>query len=178
MHFPDEALMEAPLHPFFVHLPIALTALMPLLTLGILVSVARGWLPARNYVLVFAGQLAMVASGFLALRTGEADEERVERLVAHAAIESHEDAAKLFVWAAGLVLAVAIVPLLPIVHRHPRRLRWAGATVLVGTIAVLALGWRVGASGGALVYEHGAAAAFAPALQAQPLDRGPVRDDH
>ena len=164
--------MEVPLHPLVVHLPIALAVVMPLLAGAVLLAVARQWLPARAHAFVLAGQLLLFASSFVAMRTGEADEDVVERLVPKAAIEGHEDAAKLFFWGAGLVLALAAVPLLPWVRRRARALQVAGAATLVGTLVVLGLGYAVGRAGGELVYGHGAAAAFTTsALPAPPADR-------
>lgn len=150
--------MDLPLHPKIVHLPIALAVLLPLLSGGLLLAWWRGWLPPRVWTLVAAGQLLLVGSGVLALRSGEADEDRVERLVPEAALEAHEEAGERFVWAAALVAGLALLPLL----LRGERARLAGATAAcAGTFVVLALGYDVGARGGELVYRHGAAAAFA-----------------
>jgi len=151
--------MEAlPLHAKLVHLPIALAVLMPLLTSGLLLAWWRGWFPKRTWVLACAAQGLLLASGWFAMSTGESDEERVERFVPEQAIEAHEEAAEAFVWGSGLVLVVA---LLPLVLKRTRPARLAAAATIAGTAAVLFLGFRVGEAGGALVYRHGAAAAFA-----------------
>lgn len=150
--------MDLPLHPKIVHLPIALAVLLPLLSGGLLLAWWRQWLPPRVWTLVTAGQLLLVGSGVLALRSGEADEDRVERLVPEAALEAHEEAGERFVWAAALVAGITLLPLL----LRGERARLAGATAAcAGTFVVLALGYDVGARGGELVYRHGAAAAFA-----------------
>lgn len=163
--------MDLPLHPKLVHLPIALAVLMPLLVSGVLFAVWRDWLPRRVFVFVFAGQLLLVGSGLLAMRSGEADEDRVERIVPEAAIEAHEEAAEGFVWAGGIVLGLA---LLPLVLRQRSHVLLAGALVGLGSCAVLGLGWQVGQAGGEIVYGRGGAAAFAsPAAAAasNPPDR-------
>lgn len=147
-----------PLHPKLVHLPIALAVLMPLLTSGLLLAWWRGWLPKRTWVLAVAAQALLFASGWLAMSTGETDEERVERFVPEQAIEAHEEAAEAFVWGSGLVLVLALLPL-ALGRAKPARI--AAMATIAGTAAVLFLGFRVGEAGGALVYRHGAAAAFA-----------------
>lgn len=146
-----------PLHPKLVHLPIALAVLMPMLSLGLLLAWWRGALPRRTWILVIAFQGLLVASGFAALRTGEQDEERVERVVPEAAIEAHEEAAELFVIGGGVVFALALGA--GVVRRE--RIALAGAALATaGTVVVLGLGYRTGQAGGELVYRHGAAAAF------------------
>jgi hypothetical protein len=153
-----------------VHLPIALAVLMPPLALGIHVAQRRGWLPPRTWALVVLAQALLVASGILALRTGEADEERVDAIVSESILHQHESAAEVFVLAAGFVLMLTITSLLL------QRSRWAAPiaiATLAGTVVVLALGYRVGKAGGELVYTHGAASAFATAgtVGAPPLRR-------
>lgn len=150
--------MELPLHPKLVHLPIALAVLMPLLTSGLLLAIWRNWLPRRAWALVIAGQLLLVGSGVLAMRSGEADEERVEQIVAEIAIERHEEAATKFVWAGAILLGLSFLPLL---LRSSRTHRIACAATAVGSVVVLGLGYAVGQAGGELVYCHNAAAAFA-----------------
>lgn len=152
-----------PLHPILVHLPLALAALMPLLTGGLLFAWWRNALPRRTWVLVCAAQLLLVAGGIAAMRSGEADEERVERVVPEAAIEAHEEAAELFVWAAGAVLLVSLGVLLPV---RPRLAQGLGLATVLASAVVTLLAVRVGEAGGELVYRHGAAAAHAPGLPA------------
>lgn len=143
-------------HPKWVHLPIALAVLMPLVASGLLVALWRKWLPPRAWLIAVLLQAALVGSGIVALRTGENDEERVERVVAEAAIEAHEEAAEVFVIASGVVLAVMLVPL---ALRLSIALPAAGLGLL-GTLVVFGLGYRTGQAGGELVYRHGAAQAY------------------
>ncbi len=149
-----------PLHPKLVHLPIALAVLMPLLSLGLLAAWWRGLLPRRTWVVAITLQAVLVGSGFLALETGEGDEERVEQVVPEAAIEAHEEAAQVFMLGAGGVLVLALAAGL---IRRERAARGVAGLAAVGTLVVLALGYRVGQAGGELVYQHGAASAFATA---------------
>ncbi|HLU38194.1 MAG TPA: DUF2231 domain-containing protein [Planctomycetota bacterium] len=150
--------MQTPLHPMVVHLPMALSVLMPVLAGILCVATWRGWLPGKSWLLVIAAQALLVGSGFVALRTGEHDEDRVERVVAKSVIHEHEEAAEVFVDAGLVALGIALLPM------FLGRSRWVGSARLLTLFAMLAvsgLGYRVGKAGGALVYEHGAAAAFA-----------------
>ncbi len=141
-----------PLHPQFVHLPIALAVLMPLVSAGLLVSWWRGWLPKRAFWLATALQVALVGSALLALRTGHADEERVEDTRGEAAVNAHEEAAEVFVWGAAGVLALTLGAAL---IRREQAARLLALAATVGTVGVLALGYRTGQAGGHLVYGTG-----------------------
>jgi uncharacterized membrane protein len=145
-------------HPKVVHIPIALGVLMPIIAGGVLLAWWRSWLPRRGWYLAIGLQAILLGSGILALRSGEAEEDRVERVVAESAIEAHEEAAEVFVWASGAVLALML--LAAALSAGPAGLPTAAAATL-GTLVVLGLGYRTGQAGGSLVYQHGAAQAYA-----------------
>ena len=150
------------LHPKIVHLPIALAVLMPLISGGLLIAWWREWFPKRVWFLAVLFQAVLLASGFAALQTGEADEEPVENVVAEQYIEAHEEAAEVFVWTSAIVLFLLLgAGLLP----NERKGQGLATVATLGTLVVLGLGFRVGEAGGALVYEHGAANAFVNAAQ-------------
>lgn len=151
-----------PLHPLVVHLPIALAVLMPMMAGALLLAWHRNWLPSRSWGLVVLMQATLLLTGLAASATGEEDEEIVERVVPHAALERHEEAAEVFLWGVGVVLALAVATLL----LRASRGKLLGSLTLLGTLAVLALGIRVGHAGGELVYKHGAAAAHATGIDA------------
>ncbi len=144
-------------HPKLVHVPMALGVLMPLIAGGLLLAWWRGWLTRRGWFIAIALQAVLVASGVLALRSGEAEEERVEDVVAERLIEAHEESAEAFVWASGGVLAVMLMA--AALGSRRAGLPTAVAATL-GTLVVLGLGYRTGQAGGSLVYEHGAAQAY------------------
>lgn len=144
-------------HPKVVHIPIALGVLMPLIAAGVLVAWWRDLLPRRAWVGVVALQAILVASGIVAIQTGQEQEERVEHVVAEQRIHAHEEAAEQFTWGAGVVLAICLLPLL--LAKESAQRAAAGAAV-AGTLVVLGLGYRAGDKGGELVYRYGAAAAY------------------
>lgn len=146
-----------PLHPKIVHLPIALAVLMPVMSAGLLAAWRAEFLPRRTWIIAVLLQGVLLASGIAGLRTGETEEDRVERVVAEQRIEAHEEAAERFVWAAGAVFVLAVAAAALRDEGHARRV--AIATTL-GTLLVLFLGYRTGETGGRLVYQYGAANAY------------------
>ncbi len=161
--------MPDPLHPAVVHFPIVLAFLAPFVILAAMWIRSRGkatrtWWPV---VLVLG---ALAASSFVAVKTGEREEERVEEVVAHDQMEEHEEQAELFFWVVLAVFATTIaVPLVP----GPSVRRYVEAGVLAATVAIAVWTVAIGHSGGMLVYEHGAASAYtdAAAGEATTADR-------
>lgn len=161
-------------HPKVVHFPVALAVLMPLVCAGVLFVQFRGWEPRRTWVVVVVFQAILLLSCAVALNSGENEEERVERVVPERYIEQHQSAAQQFTWGAGVVLVIALLP--PFLSKPPAR-HWAEVLTLAGTVLVLWLGYRTGDAGGHLVYEHGAAAAYAKVPGKPPANREPDDDD-
>ena len=171
-----------PLHPAIVHLPLGLAFVIPLLALGLTLMMWRGWLPGRAWVLLVGLQALLLGGGLVAMNSGEREEERVERVTPEQLIEAHEEAAEQFVWAAGIVLAVAAAGLL----LKSERRRYVALAVTAGSLAVAGLAIRTGHAGGELVYTHGAASAYAvagpggpggEAASGMPADRGGEAED-
>ncbi|HKJ93610.1 MAG TPA: DUF2231 domain-containing protein [Longimicrobiales bacterium] len=144
-----------PLHPAIVHFPIVLMFLVPMAALVALWSIRRGAKPLRAWAGVAALAAALSASALLAKETGEQQQDRVEHVVAERAIHTHEEAADLFFILSLVSLGVVGVGL------APGRLGTAGRVAsTVAAAALVVAGWRVGASGGELVYRDGAAQAY------------------
>lgn len=150
-------------HPKVVHLPIALAVLMPFVAGGVAFACWRGWFERRVWVIVLLLQAVLYGSGLVAMNTGEAEEERIEKIVAERYIEAHEEAAEAFVWASAIVLGLMILPMV-LSQRRLRNATMMGAWV--GTFVVLGLGESTGETGGGLVYQHGAARAYVTAVPA------------
>lgn len=165
---------DLPLHPLLVHLPIALSALLPLVAGGVLLAWFRGWLPRQAFLVAMLLALALLGTGVAALQTGEADGERVERVVPEAALEAHEEAAETFVWVAGGVALLFVVTSL--LGDRPAA-KVVGSIATLGTVAVLGLGIQTGHAGGKLVYQHGAANAYLDAPPAGTVAPAPADDD-
>ncbi|MEQ9104767.1 MAG: DUF2231 domain-containing protein [Rhodothermales bacterium] len=148
-------MLPDPLHPAVVHMPIAMAVLAPVLVLVALVlirktgSIVAPWLPVVVVALMMGG------SAYMALETGEDEEDRVEQVVSRDAIHEHEERAELFLWSAVVLAVVALGGLLK--GKWGSMFRW---TALAVCLVALVLAVRVGGSGGELVYDHGAASAY------------------
>src|SRR5690349_1811026 len=121
-----------PLHPALVHLPMGLALALPLLGLLLTLALWRGLLPSRAWALFVVFQALMVGGGLASLRTGEEEEERVERVVSEKQIEHHEHAGQLFVLAAGVVLVASLGGLFLL--RRERALRGLAAGVTAASV--------------------------------------------
>lgn len=152
------SILPTPLHPLIVHLPIALTILTPIFAMGALWAVRRGARVRPVWGVATAMLLLLFASGWVALQTGENEEERVEKVVGESALEGHEEAAELFLWSAGLVVLLSSAGFL-----RGRAGGIARIVATVGTLALVGAGYNVGHSGGGLVYGQNAGSAYSSA---------------
>jgi len=152
----EQMMLPDPLHPAVVHFPIVLAFLLPIVALAALWRIRRGGATRPAWGIAVATAAALSGSSWLALETGEADEERVERTVGEAPLESHEEAAERFLALSGGVLLLAGAGLLP--GRLGAAARLATSAGALGLLVAVTL---VGHSGGQLVYRHGAAEAQA-----------------
>jgi uncharacterized membrane protein len=177
-------MLPNPLHPAIVHFPVVLAFLLPFFVVGALWAIRRGARPRRAWTIPLAGSLALVASAWLSVETGEAQDERVERVVAEQPLSTHEELAEAFLAGSAIVTLVAAAGLIGgRIGQAARGVTVVGALVLVVGAAL------VGHSGGQLVYRHGAAAAYTSTsavtlpIAATDAARSPTRvagrrDDH
>ena len=144
-----------PLHPLVVHFPIVLTILLPISVFVALWVIRKGTTPRRAWSVPVAFAAALALSAFVATRTGSAEEDRVERVVAESALEGHEEAGERFLVLSGVLLLVAAAGFLPRTVGQAARIVTAA-----GALGLVVAGIQVGHSGGELVYRHGAASAY------------------
>lgn len=166
------SLIPTPLHPAVVHLPIALAILVPLFAIGALIAIMRGAKPLGTWGVTTALVATLALSSWVATETGEDQEDKVESVVPDAAFETHEEAAEQFFDLTLLVLGISALGFLP-------RQAGTGARIVatLGSVALLVAGYRVGHSGGEMVYKYGAASAYvepSAANGALTLDRMPT----
>jgi uncharacterized membrane protein len=167
-------LSSLPLHPAIVHVPLGLAFILPALALGFGWALWTGRVRPRAWLAIVALQATLVGAGWLAMNTGEREEDRVEKVVPSAAISTHEEYAEQFVWAAGATLLLAaLVPAL----RRQRLVRGVALASVAGTFVVAGMAIRVGHAGGQLVYTHNAGSAYASASRAAASPAGTARPD-
>jgi uncharacterized membrane protein len=148
-------MLPNPLHPAIVHFPVVLAFLLPVFAAGAVWAIRRGARPRRAWSIPFAMAVALAASAWAAVETGEAQDERVERVVAERPLSAHAEMAEAFLAAsAGLALVAAAGLVGGVTGRVARIATATGAVVLVAGAA------RVGHTGGQLVYKYGAASAY------------------
>ncbi len=153
-------MLPDPLHPAIVHFPLVLAVLAPPIILGLLLVLRRDGARragARRSIwgIAVGTLLLLAATARLAIQTGEAQEDVVEEVVPHDAIEEHEEAAERLFVGSLIVLVLAGAGLL---RGTPGTVGRGAAAV--GSVVLLGLALAVGESGGDLVYEHGAASAY------------------
>lgn len=149
-------MLPEPLHPAIVHFPIVLAVLLPFFAAGSWIAIRRGVRPTVAWAIPLALAAVLAASSWLAVETGEEQEDRVENAVPEDAFHAHEEAAERFLVLSGVLLLVMGGGLL-------------GGTLgtasrLVGTLGAAGLvvaAVQVGDAGGKLVYQHGAASVYA-----------------
>jgi uncharacterized membrane protein len=148
-------MIPEPLHPAVVHFPMALVVIMPMAALAALWAIRRG-APARaTWAAPLAVAVLLAGSAWVALKTGEAEEERVERVVSERALHAHEEAAERFVVLSGVLVLLAGAGLAAGALGSAGRL-----LATVGSAGLVVAGIQVGAAGGELVYRYGAASAY------------------
>lgn len=161
-----------PLHPAVVHFPIVFAVLLPLVSFGALWMIRRGAASRKAWLFPLGVAAALALSSFVAVKTGQAQEDRVEHVVPEAGLNAHEESAELFLLIAGALFLVTAAGLAPgSLGRAARLLATAG------TVGILVAGYRTGHSGGQLVYRDNAASAYANAAAAGEPSHEVERDE-
>lgn len=164
-------MLPEPLHPAIVHFPIVLATILPLAAISAWLLIRRGNPVRKAWTPVLILAVLLSGSAFAAVRTGEAEEEVVESVVGEAPIHEHEEAAELFLPLSFGVLGIVAAGLLT-----GRLGNTARGLAALASISLLVAGYRVGHTGGELVYQHGAAQAYTATTSGQ--GRPGVSDEH
>lgn len=159
-------MLPQPLHPAVVHFPIVFVVLLPIVALIAIAVIWRGAPARRSWTPVVGVAAALLATSWLAVETGEREEDAVEQVVAESAIHDHEERAELFL---PLTLVGLIVVAAGLLKGRPGQVMRGASVVL--TLGMMYAGYQVGHSGGELVYGRGAASAYF-------VDSGSAGDDH
>lgn len=144
-----------PLHPVIVHLPLALTFLLPILVLVFAWAIKSGKMSKELWLVIIGIQILITGSGYLSLETGEIDEEKVSAIVSKKIVHEHEEAAEIFVGTTVISLASGIVAL----FLQPAFQEKARLAVIFLSLLPVFFGWKAGNLGGEIVYRHGGASA-------------------
>jgi uncharacterized membrane protein len=148
-------MLPDPLHPAVVHFPVVLAMLLPAAALLGMLAVRRGTAPRSAWSYVTLVAFLLFASSFVAVRTGEQEEETVEEVVDHDTIHEHEEKGERLQLLAGIGFLVFAAGL-----SGGAIGRIARPAALLGSLAIAGQAYLTGDSGGELVYRHGAAGAY------------------
>lgn len=145
--FPEIKMLPSPLHPAIVHFPIVFTILLPFVALGALWAIRRGARPARAWAVPLLAAAAVSLSAWLAVQTGEADEERAEEIAGEQVLHTHEEAAERFLLLSGGMVVLMAAGFL---RGSPGKIGRAVAST--AALALVMAGYQVGHSGGRVVF--------------------------
>lgn len=148
-------MLPDPLHPAVVHFPLVLAFLLPISALLAWWAIRRGAPRLYVWAIPVGIAVALTASGWFAAETGEAQEERVEGVVAESVLHEHEEAGERFLLFSGITTLLLAGGLATGTVGTTARVVGIAASVVVLVSAT-----QVGAAGGELVYRHGAASAY------------------
>ena len=148
-------MLPDPLHPIIVHFPVVLAVIIPLVAVAALWAIRSGARPVRAWGVTTAVAAALALSAWIAVETGEDQEEKVEDVVGETRLKAHAEAGQTLLFTSAGLLAVIALGLMP--GKVGRTARVAGA---VGALAATGIAFQVGRSGGDLVYRYNAASAY------------------
>ena len=154
-----------PLHPFVVHVPLVLSLLLPFLIIIFAFLIKADKMAPKAWLIIVGLLLATTVTGYIALETGETEEDVVEKIVDEHYIHEHEEAAEIFVGFSVVTLVLGIGAFF-IRKEFQFRLQ---LLVAVTSVLLVWLGYRAGRLGGELVYRHGAARAYTEIAPAELL---------
>ncbi len=149
--------MELPFHPIIVHFPIALAFILPLLILAFAYMIKVNKMSNQAWLIIIGLQIATTVTGYVALESGETEEHQVEKVVDKKIIHEHEEAAEIFVGSTVVALVLSVAAFF--LRKELQFFVHLGIALLSFVSCYLA--YNTGHSGGGLVYEHGAASAYA-----------------
>lgn len=155
-----------PLHPSIVHLPLALTFLLPFLVLVFAWAIKSGKMSKEMWLVIVGMQILVTATGYLSLETGETDEQKVSAIVSKKIVHEHEEAAEIFVGTTVISLASGIVAW----FLQPAFQDKARFAVIFLSLLPVFFGWQAGKLGGEIVYRHGGASAHSDVHEVLRVD--------
>ena len=148
-------MLPNPLHPAIVHFPLVLAFLLPISAFVAIWTIRKGSRATRAWIVPLAIASALSLTSWIAVETGENQDDRVEQVLQDAPLDAHEEAAEAFLTGSLALLLVTAAGLTR--GRIGKISRIAAAT---GAIALIAGATYVGHTGGQLVYKYGAASAY------------------
>jgi len=145
-----------PLHPFLAHIPLVLALFMPVILFSLVILIAKGKLSEKGWWVGVITQSCLVVFAYIALSSGEGEEDLVAQFVSKRFIGQHENMAEVFSGLSVILLGVMIV-INYVKENLAKKLRVLAA---VFSFIPLGVGLYVGMLGGEIAYAHGGAEAY------------------
>lgn len=145
-----------PLHPFMAHIPLVLALCLPIVIISSIVFIMKKKISPRFWWVPVIMQISIVVFSYIALETGEDQEDTVLQFVAKPFVQQHENAAEIFS-GLGVILLGLMAVVLFVGESLARNLRFLTAVL---SFIPLAAGLYAGRLGGAIAYTHGGAEAY------------------
>ena len=139
-----------------VHFPLALTFIVPILVVIFAIMIRMNKMNPKSWLIIVGLQMVIVGTGYIALESGETEEDQVEKVVSKNLIHEHEEAAEVFVGSTVVALVLSIAAF------FVRKEIGFPLKIVISLIGLVSsyLSYRTGHLGGELVYKHGAASAY------------------
>lgn len=145
-----------PLHPFFAHIPLVLALFMPVVLWTTIILIARRKIGAQSWWVPVVIQAVIVVFAYIALSSGENEEDLVAQFIPKRFISQHENMAEVFSGLSVLLLGVVMVVNF-VNEKVAKKLRVIAALF---SFVPLGMGLYVGRLGGEIAYAHGGAEAY------------------
>ena len=146
-----------PLHPGLVHLPLGIVFILPILSLLFLFFLKKTFLNRNAFIFLVILHGLLCATSFVAMETGEDEEDKVEKIVEEYHIEEHEQKAEDF-----LISTIVVFIFTLIIYFIPNINFFIGGSLflLILQFALIFMAYEVGHTGGELVYKYKAADSY------------------
>jgi len=145
---------ELPWHPAWVHLPLGLSPVVLMASIGSSLATWRGWATHRAWWGAVALQGVLVVGMAGARWTGESEAESLWTVVGEAPLQTHH------AWANGFSVLAIVTWVLMVgaaVAREPRASMGLGVLASLASAVLVWLGLQTGHSGAEIVWTYGAA---------------------
>lgn len=145
-----------PLHPFLAHIPLILALFMPFVLWSLIILIAKKKISSQGWWSAVVIQLMIVIFAYIALSSGEGEEDLVAQFVPKRFIGKHENMAEVFSGLSVILLGVMIV-INFVQEKLAKKLRILAA---VFSLIPLGVGLYTGRLGGEIAYAYGGAEAY------------------